>query len=131
MGDAFLHRLGDGFPDARFAFNWSSSFKWFNDPSPITFAELGELGYRFVFITLGAQHAEGHGLSELLRDMQADQEQGYISLQRKEWDPSVDVPTRSHHLFSGVPYHQLLGDAYDASRLGTEFAEHLPDDRVV
>ena len=129
--ESFARRVHDRFPDARFAFNWSSSFKWFNDPSPITFAELGELGYRFVFITLGAQHAEGHGLSQLLRDMQADQEQGYISLQRKEWDPAVDVPTRSHHLFSGVPYHQLLGRAYDASRLGAEFAEHLPDDRVV
>lgn len=129
--ESFSQQVHDRFPDARFAFNWSSSFKWFNDPSPITFAELGELGYRFVFITLGAQHAEGHGLSELLRDMQADQEQGYVTLQRKEWDPLVDVPTRSHHFFSGVPYHQLMGKAYDATRLGSEFAEKLPDDRVV
>lgn len=129
--ESFASRVHDRFPDARFAFNWSSSFKWFNDPSPITFAELGELGYRFVFITLGAQHAEGHGLSQLLRDMQADQEQGYVALQRKEWDPEVDVPTRSHHFFSGVPYHHLVGKAYDAARLGREFAEELPEDRVV
>src|SRR5947207_15924884 len=51
--EEFARRVHDRFPDARFAFNWSSSFKWFNDPEPITFAQLGELGYRFVFITLG------------------------------------------------------------------------------
>ncbi len=129
--ESFAAQVHDRFPDARFAFNWSSSFKWFNDPSPITFADLGELGYRFVFITLGAQHAEGHGLSQLLRDMQSDQEQGYVALQRREWDPEIDVPTRSHHLFSGVPYHHLMGRAFDAARLGSEFAEHLPEDRVV
>ena len=56
------------FPDARFAFNWSSSFKWFNDPDPITFAELGELGFKFIFITLGGQHAMGHGLSAARSD---------------------------------------------------------------
>src|SRR3954467_649303 len=33
------------FPDARFAFNWSSSFKWFKDPDPTTFAQLGDLGF--------------------------------------------------------------------------------------
>jgi isocitrate lyase len=129
--ESFASQVHARFPDARFAFNWSSSFKWFNDPSPITFAELGELGYRFVFITLGAQHAEGFGLSQLLRDMQAEREQGYVALQRREWDESVDVPTRSHHFFSGVPYHHLMGKAFDAARLGREFAEELPDDRVV
>src|SRR5512142_533696 len=39
------------FPEARFAFNWSSSFKWFNDPDPLTFAELGRMGVGFIFIT--------------------------------------------------------------------------------
>jgi hypothetical protein len=34
-------------------------------------------------------------------------------------------------LFSGVPYHHMLGKAYDAARLGTEFAEEVGGDRVV
>jgi hypothetical protein len=41
------------------------------------------------------------------------------------------VPTRSHHQFSGVPYHHLLGTEYDAARLGSRFVEELPADRVV
>jgi len=129
--EAFATRVRDRFPDARFAFNWSSSFKWFNDPSPITFDELGELGFKFLFITLGAQHATGYGLNTLLTDMREGREQGYIALQRREWEEGTDVPTRSHHRFSGVPYHHLMGRAYDAARLGTEFAEDLPEDRVV
>jgi len=119
------------FPDARFAFNWSSSFKWFNDADPITFAQLGEMGFGFIFITLGGQHAMGHGLSVLLQAMAEKQEQGYIELQRKEWEQGTDFPTQSHHRFSGVPYHHLVGEMYDSARLGKGYAEHLPDDKVV
>ena len=31
------------FPEAQFAFNWSSSFKWYLDRDPMTFAELGDM----------------------------------------------------------------------------------------
>ena len=129
--ETFAEAIRRRFPEARFAFNWSSSFKWYRDPDPITFAELGDLGFKFVFITLGGQHAMGHGLSQLLERMGEVQEQGYIELQEKEWAEGEDFPTRSHHFFSGVPYHHLVGKAYDAARLGSEFVEHLPEDRVV
>ena len=127
----FTAAIRKRFPDARFAFNWSSSFKWFNDPDPLTFAELGDLGFAFIFITLGGQHANGHGLSTLLAAMAERQEQGYIELQRQEWAAGSDVPTRSHHEWSGVPYHHVVGTAYDAARLGSRFVEELPADRVV
>jgi isocitrate lyase len=129
--ETFTSEVRRRFPDARFAFNWSSSFKWFNDPDPMTFSELAQMGVGFVFITLGGQHATGLGLSRLLSAMSERQEQGYIELQREEWTAGSDVPTRSHHTFSGVPYHHLLGEAYDAARLGTRFAEALPAERVV
>jgi isocitrate lyase len=129
--ETFTTEIRKRFPEARFAFNYSSSFKWFNDPDPLTFSELGDMGVGFIFITLGGQHANGHGLSTLLGAMAERQEQGYIELQRREWDPSADIPTRSHHQFSGVPYHHLVGKAYDAARLGTEYVEALPEDKVV
>jgi isocitrate lyase len=119
------------FPEARFAFNWSSSFKWYLDPDPLTFAQLGELGFKFIFITLGGQHAEGYGLSTLLAAMSERQEQGYIELQRREFADGADIPTRSHHEFSGVPYHHLVGEAYEASRLGSSFVEELSAEKVV
>jgi isocitrate lyase len=129
--ETFTTAIRRRFPDARFAFNYSSSFKWFLEPNPLTFAELGELGVGFVFITLGGQHANGYGFSTLLTDMAERQEQGYIDLQHREWDPTADIPTRSHHQFSGVPYHHLVGTAYDAARLGVEFVEALPSSKVV
>jgi isocitrate lyase len=129
--ETFAEAIHRRFPEARFAFNWSSSFKWFNDPDPITFAELGELGFAFIFITLGGQHAMGHGLSRLLERMGEAQEQGYVELQRQEWAEGEDFPTRSHHFFSGVPYHHLVGKAFDAARLGQEFVEELSDEKVV
>jgi isocitrate lyase len=119
------------FPESAFAFNWSSSFKWYLDPDPLTFAELGELGFKFIFITLGGQHAMAVGLNELLVAMAARQEQGYIELQRREWKTGADIPTRSHHTFSGVPYHHLVGKMYDAARLGLEYVEQTGEGKVV
>ncbi len=129
--ETFTEQIMKRFPGARFAFNWSSSFKWFSERNPMTFAELGDMGVKFIFITLGAQHAEGYGLSVLLQAMSKDQQDGYIALQRKEFEAGEDFPTKSHHFFSGVPYHHLVGKAYDAARLGQEFVEALPEDRVV
>jgi hypothetical protein len=43
----------------------------------------------------------------------------------------ADILARSHHQLTGVRYHHLVGSAYDAARLGTEFVEELSDARVV
>jgi hypothetical protein len=72
-----------------------------------------------------------HSLSELLAGLAERRGEGDIELRRREWAPEADVPTRSHHPFSGVPYHHRVGTAYDAARLGTDFVEDLPPDRVV
>ena len=128
--ERFATEVRRRFPDAKFAFNWSSSFKWFNDPDPITFGELGELGYKFLFITLAAQHAFGYGFAKLLQGLSEEQQHAYIALQQKEWQVGDDIPTRSHHLFTGVPYHQTMGSVMGASRLGTQFDEKLGEKAV-
>ena len=78
-----------------------------------------------------AQHASALGLANLLQGMQKTQEQAYIDLQRQEWAAGQDVPTKSHHFFSGVPYHQLVGESLGGSRLGSKFQEKLAEERVV
>lgn len=129
--ETFTSEVHKRYPDAKFAFNYSSSFKWYNDEKPITFDELGEMGIKFLFITLGGQHAMGHGMSVLLSEMAQQKQQGYINLQKKEWEEGKDFPTKSHHFFSGVPYHHLAGKMFDSARLGLEFVEDLPEDKVV
>ena len=129
--ETFTSEIKKRFPSARFAFNYSSSFKWFNDEQPLTFDELAAMGVKFLFITLGGQHASSYGLSTLLADMAERRERGYIDLQKKEWAADADIPTRSHHFFSGVPYHHVVGKMFDAARLGVEFVEELPAEKVV
>src|SRR6266567_4586863 len=129
--EQFCTEIRKRFPRARFAFNYSSSFKWQNEKSPITWDELGLLGIGFIFITLALQHAAGHGMSVLLEGLKHEKEEGYMELQRKEWAADATIPTRSHHLFTGVPYHQHVGQEYGASRLSRNIDEHLEISKVV
>src|SRR5262249_17343317 len=54
---AFAKAMRESHPDLPLAFNYSSSFRWSSDPNPLLFRELGDLGYKFIFITLYAAHA--------------------------------------------------------------------------
>jgi isocitrate lyase len=119
----FATEVRKRFPEARFAFNWSSSFKWHTEADPLRWTELADMGYRFLFITLAAIHANGLGFGQLLHGMQRDQQQAYIELQRAEFANETDLPTRSHHSFSGVAYHNLMGGEYGAARLNRTILE--------
>jgi isocitrate lyase len=129
--ERFCNEIRKRFPDARFAFNYSSSFRWDNEQNPITWNELGDLGVGFIFITLAAIHANGYGYGELLQALRERGEEGYAELQRREWQPGIDMPTRSHHLFSGVPWHHHVGDIYGGARLGGHVDEKLGHSKVV
>src|SRR2546430_14654070 len=93
--ETFHEEIRKRFPKARFAFNYSSSFKWFNEKNPITWDALVLPGVGFIFITLALQHAAGHGMSILLEGLKHDKEEGYMDLQRKEWADGATIPTRS------------------------------------
>jgi hypothetical protein len=45
----------------------------------------------------------------------------FIETEAYLFGPGIYDPTKSHHFFSGVPYHHLVGKMHDASRLGQEF----------
>src|SRR5499427_4324257 len=129
--ERFHEEIRKRFPEARFAFNYSSSFKWFNEPNPMTWDELAEMGVRFIFITLAAQHAMGYGMSTLLETLKAEKQDGYIELQRQEWAGDGLIPTRSHHLFTGVPYHHLMGEQLGTARFGHTVDQGLEVAKVV
>ena len=128
--ERFATEVRRRFPEARLAFNYSSSFRWDKDPDPITFDELGDMGYRFIFITLAAQHSASLGIARLFRGLRECGSDAYVALQREEW-AEADLPTKSHHFFTGVPYHQLLGEEYGSSRLGREVKEETPEETRV
>lgn len=95
-------------PDLPLAFNYSSSFRWSADPEPFTFKELGELGYRFIFITLFAPHAAMHAVWNALEDLAQGQERAQWRLE----ELTAGHPTESHHKMARVDHWKELEARY-------------------
>jgi len=105
---AFAKAMRESHPNLRLAFNYSSSFKWHQDPNPFTFKELGELGYRFIFITLFAAHAGMYAVWNAMEELVKDQEQAQWRLEKTK----VGHPTESHHVMARVSHFQELEKRY-------------------
>jgi isocitrate/methylisocitrate lyase len=105
---AFAKAMRQSHPNLPLAFNYSSSFKWHKDPNPFTFAELGELGYKFIFITLFAAHAGMYAVWNAMEELVRDQEQAQWRLEKTK----VGHPTESHHVMARVSSFQELEKRY-------------------
>ena len=105
---AFARAMRETHPHLPLAFNYSSSFKWSNDPNPFLFRELGELGYKFIFITLYAAHAGMYAVWNALEDLVKNQEQAQWTLERVK----AGHPTESHHVMARVAHFQELERRY-------------------
>jgi isocitrate lyase len=105
---AFAKALRESHPHLPLAFNYSSSFKWHKDANPFTFAELGELGYKFIFITLFAAHAGMYAVWNAMEELVKDQEQAQWRLEKTK----VGHPTESHHVMARVNHFQELEKQY-------------------
>jgi isocitrate lyase len=105
---AFAQAMRQSHPNTPLAFNYSSSFKWHRDPNPFTFAELGELGYKFIFITIFAAHAGMYAVWNAMEELVRDQEQAQWRLEKTK----VGHPTESHHVMARVSAFQELEKRY-------------------
>jgi isocitrate lyase len=105
---AFARAMQQSHPSLPLAFNYSSSFKWSNDPNPFLFRELGEMGYRFIFITLFAAHAGMYATWNAMEDLVKNQEQAQWTLERMK----AGHPTESHHVMARVSHFQELEARY-------------------
>ena len=104
----FATAMRETHPHLPLAFNYSSSFRWHQDPNPFTFSELGALGYRFIFITLYAAHAGMYATWNALEDLAKNQEQAQWALEKTK----VGHPTESHHVMARVAHFQELEKRY-------------------
>ena len=98
----YAERIHETHPDLTLAFNYSSSFAWSEEGDPLTFEELGELGYGYVFITLYALHSGAHAV---YKDMAAIAEAGEGAQFDLE-DRYLGHETESHHELSFVGHFQ-------------------------
>lgn len=105
---AFAKAMRETHPTLPLAFNYSSSFRWSSDPNPFLFRELGELGYRFIFITLYAAHAAMYAVWNAMEDLVKNQEQAQWTLERVK----AGHPTESHHVMARVEHFKELEKRY-------------------
>ncbi len=90
LGEAreFATAIHDRFPGKLLAYNCSPSFNWrahLDDERIAGFQrELGELGYRFQFVTLAGFHSLNAAMFELARGYARDGMSAYVELQEQE-----------------------------------------------
>jgi isocitrate lyase len=106
--EVFAEAMRKSHPRLPLAFNYSSSFKWHADPQPFTFRELGELGYKFIFITLYGAHAAMYAVWNAMEDLVKNQEAAQWGLERLK----AGHPTESHHVMARVSHFQELERRY-------------------
>lgn len=104
----FARAMKESHPDLPLAFNYSSSFRWHKDPNPLTFRELGELGYKFIFITLFGAHAAMYSVWNHMHELAKNEEQAQWNLERLK----AGHPTESHHVMARVARFQELERRY-------------------
>jgi isocitrate lyase len=115
--EQFAEAMRQSHPHLPLAFNYSSSFRWHADPDPLTFRELGQLGYRFIFITLYGAHAATYAVWNAMTELSALEERAQWALEKTK----VGHPTESHHVVARVSHFQELERRFvpgSAARLG-------------
>lgn len=97
----FAEAIHEKFPGKLLAYNCSPSFNWRKklDESTIeTFQDqLGEMGYKFQFVTLAGFHALNHSMFELARNYRERGMAAYSELQQEEFASEAHGYTATKH----------------------------------
>ncbi len=101
------------FPGKMLAYNCSPSFNWkkkLDDKTIAKFqAELGEMGYKFQFITLAGFHSLNYAMFELAADYKRRQMTAYADLQEQEFaSEAKGYRATKHQAFVGTGYFDAL-----------------------
>jgi isocitrate lyase len=126
VGEAreFAHAVHERFPGKLLAYNCSPSFNWrrhLDDEQIAAFQrELGELGYRFQFITLAGFHSLNAGMFELAKAYAADGMSAYVRLQEREFELEAEGYTATRHQREvGAGYFDLVVQAVSGGESST------------
>lgn len=116
----FADAIHAEFPGQMLAYNCSPSFNWrkfLSVEECETFQrELGELGYRFQFITLAGFHSVNLATFELAEAYRARGMAGYSEMQQREFEAQErGFTTVRHQREAGVPYFDAISTAVGAT----------------
>lgn len=115
----FADAIHAQYPDQMLAYNCSPSFNWrkfLSEDECETFQrELGELGYKFQFITLAGFHSVNLATFELAEAYKARGMAGYSEMQQREFAAQErGFTTVKHQREVGVGYFDLISEAVGA-----------------
>lgn len=116
----FADAIHAQYPDQLLAYNCSPSFNWrkfLSEGECETFQrELGELGYRFQFITLAGFHSVNLATFELAEAYRERGMAGYSEMQQREFAAQErGFTTVKHQREVGVGYFDLISEAVGAT----------------
>jgi isocitrate lyase len=126
LGEAheFADAIHDRFPGKLLAYNCSPSFNWrrhLDDDEIAGFQErLGEMGYRFQFITLAGFHSLNQSMFELARGYAEEGMPAYVRLQEREFELEHEGYTATRHQREvGAGYFDLVAQAVSGGQSST------------
>lgn len=116
----FADAIHAQFPDQQLAYNCSPSFNWQKflslDECETFQRELGELGYKFQFITLAGFHSVNLATFELAEAYRLRGMAGYSEMQQREFEAQArGFTTVKHQREVGVGYFDLISEAVGAT----------------
>jgi isocitrate lyase len=126
LGEAreFADAVHDRFPGKLLAYNCSPSFNWkshLDDDEIAGFQHrLGEMAYRFQFITLAGFHSLNSSMFELARGYAEEGMPAYVRLQEREFELEVEGYTATRHQREvGAGYFDLVAQAVSGGESST------------
>ena len=120
----FAEAIHREFPGKLLSYNCSPSFNWranLNEADIARFQlELGEMGYKFQFVTLAGFHSLNHGMFELARDYGNRGMAAYSELQQAEFDSeSAGYTATRHQREAGTSYFDAVSLAISGGNSST------------
>ena len=112
VGEAreFAQAIHEKFPGKLLAYNCSPSFNWKANLDDKTIADyqnlLGEMGYKFQFVTLAGFHALNTSMFELARGYKKEGMAAYARLQEREFELEREAG------YSAVKHQKFVGAGY-------------------
>jgi isocitrate lyase len=106
---AFADAIHRDFPGKMLAYNCSPSFNWDKELGAAKLAtfqrDIGEMGYKFQFVTLAGFHSLNHSMFELAKGFAEQGMPAYVKLQRNEFaSESSGYRAVKHQSFVGAAY---------------------------
>jgi isocitrate lyase len=120
----FAEAIHAEYPGKYLAYNCSPSFNWRKHLSDAEIArfqrELGELGYRYQFITLAGFHSLNEAMFELARGYATEGMPAYVELQEREFALEAEGYTATRHQReAGAGYFDAVMEAVSGGQSST------------